>query len=92
MWHAGRVAAIFLVGYALIPTYSADSNAEKAVNRHKEQAGDRGRAVTSLAYQLVVEVLLGAILTVECTLDHLDWLGDDTLKTLFKVDRSILQL
>jgi type VI secretion system secreted protein VgrG len=80
------VAAIYVVAYALIPRYSADSNAEK------EQAGDRGRAVTSLAYQLVVDVLLAALLAVECTLDHLDWLGDDTLKTLFKADRSTLQL
>jgi hypothetical protein len=86
------VAVIFLVAYALIPTYSADQNADKAVNQHKEQAGDRGRAVTSLAYQLVVEVLLGAVLTMECTVDHLDWLADDMLKAMCKVDSSILQL
>jgi hypothetical protein len=48
--------------------------------------------VTSLAYQLVVDALLTAILTAECALDHVDWLGDDMLKRLFKADVSIYQL
>jgi type VI secretion system secreted protein VgrG len=53
---------------------------------------DRGRAVTALAYQVVVDALLVAILAVESTLDRTDWLADDTLKTLFEVERSTLKL
>jgi type VI secretion system secreted protein VgrG len=86
------IAVLYVVGYALIPTYSSNPSADKAVNQHNEQAGDRDRTVTSLAYQLVVDALLTAILTAECALDHVDWLGDDMLKRLFKADVSIYQL
>jgi type VI secretion system secreted protein VgrG len=91
------IAVLFLIGYGVIPTYTPDDKCpddctQKAVDQQKEQTGDRGRAVTALAYQLVADALLTAILAVESTIDNIDWLGDDTLKKMYEVDRSCLRL
>jgi type VI secretion system secreted protein VgrG len=86
------VAIVYLLAYGLIPTYSPDDSAAKAVNQDKEQSGDVGRAVTTLIYQAVVDILMTAILAVESGIDRLEWLADDTMKQLFDVDRSVLQL
>jgi hypothetical protein len=44
----------------------------------------------ALAYQLVVDVLLVTILTLESMLEHFDWLGDDAAKEVFKVGKDCL--
>jgi hypothetical protein len=93
----GAAAIAFVIGYGLIPTYTPDDKCpenctQKAVDLQKEQAGDRGRAVTALAYQLVVDALLTAILAVESALDHADWLEDDAVKEMFQTNNKILQL
>lgn len=88
------IAVVYLIAYGLIPTYSPpiDDTATKAVEQDKEQSGDRLRTITSIAYQLVVDVMLVAIMAVESALDNIEWLGDDTMKGLFKVDSCCLQI
>jgi type VI secretion system secreted protein VgrG len=86
------IAIVYVIAYAVIPTYSPDPNAKTAVNQDKEQAGDRGRTITTLIYQGVVDLLLTAIMAVESALDNIEWKADDFMKQLFDVDRSVLQL
>jgi hypothetical protein len=88
------IAVVYLIAYGLIPTYSPPSNDKdtKAVEQNKEQSGDRLRTITSLAYQLVADALLVAIMAVESALDNIEWLADDKMKQLFKVDNSVLEL
>jgi type VI secretion system secreted protein VgrG len=86
------IVLVYLIAYGLIPTYTPDDNAKKAVNQQKEQRGDQLRSVTTLAYQVVAEALLIAILTAESMLDHADWLADDTMKQLYQVDQSTWEL
>jgi type VI secretion system secreted protein VgrG len=86
------IAIVFVLAYDLIPTYSANQSDPKAVNQHNEQAGDKDRATLALAYQLVVDALLVAILAVESAIDNIEWLADDTLKKLYKIESSCLML
>jgi type VI secretion system secreted protein VgrG len=86
------IAIVFVVAYDLIPTYSANDSDPKAVNQHNEQAGDQDRATLALAYQLVTDAMLVAILAVESAIDNIEWLADDTLKTLYRTDNSCLNL
>jgi hypothetical protein len=100
------VAIAFVIGYDVLVQHakhkytapqdddnppSADTASQKAAEA-AEQSGDKERATLVLTYQLVVDALLVAVLAVESALDNLDWLGDDTLKKMYKVDHSSLQL
>jgi type VI secretion system secreted protein VgrG len=94
---AGAATLIFLILYGASlphqyngpdPTKPDQAAADKAA----EQPGDLERAHTVLIYQLAMDAILLAILTAECIFDRIDWLGDDTLKTLYGVDSCCLQL
>jgi hypothetical protein len=54
--------------------------------------GDNDRAAAALIYQAAVDALMMAILALESQKDNLDWLSDDMLKKLYKVDTGVLGL
>ena len=86
------LAVVYVIGYGLIPTYTGSDTEAKATKQHNEQSGDRTRGIVTLAYQLVADLGLSVILGVECGIDHVDWIADDLMKTLYKVDSTVLAL
>ena len=86
------IAIVYVLAYALVPTYSPDPSASDATNQDKEQSGDRYRTITSIAYQLIVDAMMTAILAAESALDNAEWFADDTMNKLFDTDKNVLGL
>lgn len=76
-----------------VSTTGADSveQAEKTAEQGAEQRGDKERALGVVAYQLLMDAALIAILALENAEDQLEWTWDDVTKDLFKADVSIMK-
>jgi hypothetical protein len=85
-------AFAYVLAFSLIPTYMPDPNNPQATDQDKEQSGDLVRTDTTLAYQLVVNALMTAILYAESTFDQAEWEEDDKIKEMFEVHNSVLNL
>jgi hypothetical protein len=55
-----------------------------------EQSSDEVRVALVLGYQILMDVLLAALLRLEALADSDDWLADDTMKKLYKLDQVCL--
>jgi type VI secretion system secreted protein VgrG len=75
--------------YSNAPSDSS-GDAARAAALKDEQSGDKERVNVVLAYQLLMEVLLGVIMTLEQAKDSVDWLADDTMKKLYEIDQACL--
>lgn len=83
-------AIAFVIAYdvsANVETYNKPSQSwsddQMTAEQSAEQPGDKARAGLVLAFQLVVDTLLIAIMGAESIIDKLDWFSHDTLKQLF---------
>ncbi len=93
----GVAAIVFVIAYDLIkqqynPPSPDESDPQLAADQANEQSGDKDRATLILVFQLLVDVLLVAIMGVECLIDKASWFADDAMKELFVAEDKTLQL
>jgi type VI secretion system secreted protein VgrG len=90
----GAAALAFLIVYDvyLPKQYKPPTDPNETAADAGELTGDNDRAAAALIYQAAVDALMMAILALESQKDNLDWLSDDMLKKLYKVDTGVLGL
>jgi hypothetical protein len=92
----GAAATVFVLAYSIMmATYTPPSNwatpyndTQSQTDLADEKKGDKERAELILAYQLVVDALLIAVMASESVLKNGFWAADDLQKSLFKADNS----
>jgi type VI secretion system secreted protein VgrG len=77
-------------GLAAEKAYNKLTDDQRAAAGPGEQSGDKERVNLVVAYQLLMDIMLGMIMAFEQAADSTEWLADNTMKELYKIDQACL--